>query len=280
MSLPLLLPLALVAGPATLIAGSLALAPRWRQWRRERLRRQPFPPAWRTILRRRVPLYRRLPVPLQAQLRAHIQVFLAEKRFIGCAGQRITDEVRVTVAAQACLLLLNRPAHYFEALRQILVYPGAFVVDRAAPLPGGVLQEQRRALAGESWQQGQVILSWQDTLEGAADCTDGRNVVLHEFAHQLDQETGVANGTPHLGSRPRHARWQQVMQAEFAALQWRQQAGQDCLIGAYAAQNPAEFFAVVTELFFERPQALAGEFPGLYGEFADYYGVDPRGWHG
>ena len=285
MTPPFLLPLALVLLPALAVVAALLTAPHWRERRRTRLRAQPFPPAWRTILRRRVPLYRRLPVPLQQQLRAHVQVFLAEKRFIGCAGQAITDEVRVTIAAQACLLLLNRPAHYFSALRQVLVYPGAFAVTRAAPLPGGVLQEQRRALAGESWQQGQVILSWQDTLEGAADPTDGRNVVLHEFAHQLDQETGIANGAPHLPDRARHERWARVMREEFIRLQWRQQArdadGEPLpdLIGAYAAQNPAEFFAVVTELFFEQPAALAERHPALHAELADYYAVDPRDWH-
>ena len=279
------MPLFLLLATALLVVAALVGEPRWREWRRARWRRQPFPPAWRTILRRRVPLYRRLPPGLQAQLRGHIQVFLAEKRFVGCAGQPVDDDVRVTIAAQACLLLLNRPSNGFAALRQVLVYPGAFVVDRLHPLPGGVLQEQRRALAGESWQQGQVILSWQDTLEGAADPADGRNLVLHEFAHQLDQETGIANGAPHLPDRTRHERWARVMGEEFIRLQWRQQA-RDAeghplpdLIGAYAAQNPAEFFAVVTELFFERPAALAEDHPALHAELADYYAVDPRDWH-
>ena len=115
------LALALVFGPALAIGAALWGQPHWQDARRRRLRARPFPAAWRAVLRRRVPLYARLPADLQRQLREHVLVFLAEKRFIGCAGQRIDDEVRVTIAAQACLLLLNRPAHYFSRLRQVLV---------------------------------------------------------------------------------------------------------------------------------------------------------------
>ena len=172
--------------------------PWWVSRRRERLRQRPFPPAWRRILQRRVPYLRRLPADLQRQLRQHIQVFIAEKPFIGCGGLVVTDEMRVTIAAQACLLLLNRRPSYYPSLRQILVYPGAFFVDRLHADAAGVLQDQRRLLSGESWSQGQVILSWTDALEGAAVDDDGRNVVIHEFAHQLDQETGHANGAPRL----------------------------------------------------------------------------------
>jgi hypothetical protein len=273
------LALACVLVPALLIVAGLWLQPRWQDARRERLRARPFPAAWRTILRRRVPLYRRLPADLQRQLREHVLVFLAEKRFIGCAGMRIDDDVRVTIAAQAALLLLNRPARCFDALRQVLVYPGAFVVQRVHADGSGVLHDQRRALAGESWQQGQVILSWQDVLEGAAIPDDGRNVVLHEFAHQLDQETGVANGAPHLPTRERHERWQRVLTDAFVRLRWQLEAGLgDAGIGDYAAQNPAEFFAVVTELFFERPLALAQDHPDLFDELRAYYAVDPRTW--
>lgn len=271
--------LAAVLGLAALIVLVLWGEPRWRDWRRERLRSQAFPPAWRTILRRRVPAYRRLPADLQRQLREHMLVFLAEKRFIGCAGQRVDDEVRVTIAAQACLLLLNRPAHYFARLRQVLVYPGPFMVQRVRADGSGVLHDQRRALAGESWQQGQVILSWQDVVEGAADPADGRNVVLHEFAHQLDQETGVANGAPHLPSRARHERWSRAMSEAFVRLQWDINAGLGGgLVGEYGAQDPAEYFAVLTELFFERPTELAEWHPAVFEELRAYYAVDPREW--
>jgi len=252
--------------------------PFWVERRRDRLRARPFPAAWREILRRRVPYVRSLPADLQWQLKRHIQVFLAEKPFIGCAGQLIDDEVRVTIAAQACLLLLNRRhPRYFPGLRQILVYPGAFAVDRVQT-DGAVVQDQRQALSGESWSQGQVILSWADALEGAAVVDDGRNVVIHEFAHQLDQETGPANGAPQLPGRERYARWSQVFQAEFDRLQRQLEWQEPSLFCAYAATNPAEFFAVASEVFFEQSKALAAECPALYNELACFYRVDPASW--
>lgn len=257
------------------LAAALLLQPRWRERRRARLRAQPFPAAWRRILRRRVPLAARLPWPLRRRLEGHIQVFLAEKPFIGCQGQRVDDEVRVTIAAQACLLLLGaaRPP-MFPALRQLLVYPDAFVVDRVRAAPGGVVQDQRQVLAGESWQHGQVILSWADVRDGAADPGDGRNVVLHEFAHQIDQHHGSADGRPWRPGAPARARWDAVMGGLFARLQLQPSA----LIGAYAASDRAELFAVLTELFFEQPQALADEAPAAYRELADLYRVDPGAW--
>ncbi len=291
--------LAIVLGLALLLVGFIVGLPRWRALRRRAWAQRPFPPAWRAIVRKRVPLYRQLPAELQHQLRRRILVFLAEKPFLGCAGLAVTDEMRVTIAAQACLLRLNRGGALFPELKQILVYPGAFVVDRLHPEAGGVLREQRRALSGESWSQGQVILSWQDVLEGARIADDGHNVVLHEFAHQLDQESGNANGAPRLGSRAAHARWARVMSAEFAALQARIRAreavgwswhgapaeGADAafevpdLISDYGATNEAEFFAVVTEVFFEQARALSERHPALFAVLRDYYAVDPREWH-
>ena len=295
--------LAIVVLAALLLVGAIAGLPRWRGWRRQVWASRPFPPAWRTILRRRVPLYRQLPADLQHQLRRRILVFLAEKPFLGCAGLEVTDEMRVTIAAQACLLRLNKGGALFPELKQILVYPGAFVVDRVQPSPGGVLREERRALAGESWSHGQVILSWQDVLDGARVVDDGHNVVLHEFAHQLDQESGSANGAPRLGSRAAHARWADVMSREFAHLQariraraaaqaraqaeWSWFGSPDAapapepadLISDYGATNEAEFFAVVTEVFFEQAAALAERHPALFALLRDYYRVDPRTWH-
>lgn len=250
----------------------------WRRWRRARLLREPFPARWRTILRRRMPAYARLPADLQQQLRRRIQVFVAEVPFIGCAGLQVTEEMRVLVAAQAGLLTLNRPPGGFTALREVLLYPGAFVVDRIATDPLGLQREDRRALSGESWQRGQVILSWQDVLHGAADPDDGHNVVLHEFAHQLDQESGPANGAPYLGRRDRYARWSQVWSEAFADLQRRVAWDEPSVINAYGAGEPAEFFACAVEAFFERPAALAGEQPALYRELAAHFHIDPLAW--
>jgi len=247
--------------------------------RRTQLRSRPFPRAWSRILTRRVPYFLRLPADLQIQLKKHIQVFLAEKPFIGCRGLTVTDEIRVTVAAQACLLILNRPrSDYYPSLRQILVYPGAFIVDKVQPDGAGVSQNLRQVLSGESWSQGQVILSWEDTLEGASVVDDGHNVVIHEFAHQLDQETGHANGAPFLPGRRRLSRFSQVFNDEFNQLQEQVRSQQPSLFGEYAATNPAEFFAVASEVFFEQPQRMASVCPALYRELGSFYRVNPLSW--
>jgi MtfA peptidase len=271
--------LAIAAAPL-LLAAWMVWAPFMAERRRERLRAKPFPAAWRGILDRRVPAYGRLPRDLRRQLEQHIQVFIAEKPFAGCAGHEITDEVRVTIAAQACLLILNRKSDYFPNLHQILVYPGAFIVERLQPAPGDpVLQSYAtQTLTGESWTHGRVVISWEDALEGAAIPDDGRNVVIHEFAHQLDQQKGYANGAPWLGSRHRYPRWSQVLGEEYARLQQSIYTGEPSLFNPYGATNPAEFFAVISEVFFERPREMASLHPALYAELSSLYRVDPASW--
>lgn len=254
------------------------VAPWWATQRRNRIGRRPFPNAWRRILRRRVPYLRRLPADLQLQLQRRIQIFIAEKPFIGCGGLEVTDDMRVTVAAQACLLLLNGPADGYRNLRQILLYPNAFIVNRVATGSGGVLRDERQVLAGESWSQGQVVLSWEDTVDGAADPEDGRNVVIHEFAHQLDQDNGPANGAPALAAGMQGRRWAAVLAEAFAQLRALAQAGEPSLLSHYGATDPAEFFAVASEVFFEQPAQLAAAYPALYAEFAAFYRVNPLSW--
>ena len=246
--------------------------------RRERLREQAFPAAWRKILRRRVPLLRRLPADLQIELKRQIQVFVAEKAFIGCDGLSVNDEMRVTIAAQACLLTLNRPGRHYPELREILVYPDSFVVEREHIDGIGVAHHARQVLAGESWERGQVVLSWYDTLEGAATPDDGQNVVIHEFAHQLDQETGAANGAPMLEKRAHYTRWSQVLGAEFRRLKGMIALQQVSLFSDYGATDPAEFFAVISEVFFEQPERMADEHPELYQQLALFYRLDPLNW--
>jgi MtfA peptidase len=268
-------PLAALVGLLLAAAGALMLQPWWARRQRERLRSSPFPKAWRRILQRRVPLAVQLPLPLQRRLQQLVQVFLAEKPFIGCNGQAIDDEVRVTIAAQACLLLLGRPDEAcFPRLRQLLVYPDPFVVPRRRWLPGGVVDEQPQALAGESWGQGQVILAWSEVLAGGADPGDGRNVVLHEFAHQIDQDSGEADGRPWLHDAMARRQWAAVVDEGLERLREAPSAALD----AYGGTDPAEFFAVATEAFFERPQALADEAPALYAELKRLYRLDPRGF--
>lgn len=263
---------------ALLVVVALAGQPTWIVWRRRKLRSRPFPDAWREILKQRVPYVRRLPADLQLQLKRHMQVFLAEKHFVGCAGLQITDEVRVTIAAQACLLLLNRRTDYFPELQHVLVYPDSFLVNRVSSDHAGVLREQRQVLSGESWSQGKVILSWADVVAGAAEVDDGRNVVIHEFAHQLDQEDGQVNGAPFLGRREHREHWAKVFAREFAWLQQQAASHQPSLLDHYGATDPAEFFAVASEVFFEQAPQLAAEHPELYELLSRFYRINPLSW--
>lgn len=272
-----LIALAIFAIAAGAAASLLLGPPLLRRWRRERIARRPFPPAWREVLRRRMPLFRTLPAAQQLRLKRQVQVLLAQVPFIGCAGQVVDDEVRVTIAAQAALLLLGRGGS-FGNLREVLVYPGHFVVPQQDPGAGGVVHEHRAVLAGQSWQRGQVILAWDAVCDGAADPQDGQNVVVHEFAHQLDQDTGAANGAPYVGRGALQRAWAATMQREFEALHRRLAQGEPGALDPYAATSPAEFFAVASEVFFERPQALVEERPALYEQLRRCYRLDPLAW--
>lgn len=268
-------PLAVLVALLFLAAAALLAQPWWARRRRAKLLRRPFPASWHGILQQHVPLAARLPAPLRQRLHQLVQVFIAEKPFIGCSGQPIDDRVRVSIAAQACLLLLGQPGdRCYPRLRQVLVYPEPFVVPRRQWLPGGVLQEQPQALAGESWGQGQVILAWSEVRAGADTVGDGRNVVLHEFAHQIDQDGGDADGRPWRADAGTAQRFAAVMGAAFERLQHDGSATLD----PYGASAPAEYFAVATEAFFERPQALADEAPQVYAELARLYRLDPAAW--
>ena len=159
--------------------------------RREKIRSRPFPRDWLNILRRNVPYYSRLSDDEQRQLQDHIKVFLSEKRFAGCGGLDITDEIRVTVAAHACILLLNRQGDYYPRMKSIFVYPHECFSERRVGQPDGVGVAGEFARLGESWYRGPVVLSWDSLTSGVADRRDGFNVVLHEFAHQLESESGA-----------------------------------------------------------------------------------------
>jgi Mlc titration factor MtfA (ptsG expression regulator) len=274
-ALPSAWPLAALAFTLGGAGVALLAQPWWIRRRRRQLRTQPFPKPWARTLHQRVPLVQRLPPPLRRRLLGLIQVFIADKPFIGCAGLVVDDEMRVTIAAQACLLLLGQAGDdCYPRLRQVLVYPEAFVVPRRHLLPGGVVSEMPQALAGESWVQGQVILAWSEVQAGAAAPGDGRNVVLHEFAHQIDQDSGQADGRPWQRDAAARQRWAAVMDEGLARLR---DAPSDTL-DAYGSTDPAEFFAVATEAFFERPKALADAAPQLYEQLARLYRLDPQRW--
>lgn len=248
-----------------------------RRARRKRLLAEPFPQAWLEIVQKNVPLYNRLPDSLKEQLHGLVHVFLAEKDFEGCGGLEITDEIKITIAAQACMLLLNRKTRYFPKLRTILVYPHTYVAKTISS-DGRIRVDGQSVRLGESWQDGPVVLSWNSVTGGTMNITDARNVVLHEFAHQLDQEDGAADGAPILEHRSRYAEWARVLSSEYEVLQKKKKKRRRSVMNKYGATNPAEFFAVVTETFFEKPRQMKKRHPELYDELRDYYKLDPIEW--
>ncbi len=237
---------------------------------RAQLLQQALPPDQLNILRESIPLYDKLPSYLQRELQGLVIAFLAEKQFEGCGGQAITPEIKIAIAAQACLLLLNRPTTLYPKLKTILVYPHTYVGTDES---GG-----HSARLGESWQNGPVVLAWDSVHHGAVIHNDGKNVVLHEFAHQLDQEDGAADGAPILANRTRYRHWARVLGHEYDRLRYSAQAGRRSILDKYGATNPAEFFAVASETFFEKPEQLQNKHPELYEELKTYYHLDPLQW--
>lgn len=250
----------------------------WRTYSWYIARTSPFPENWLSIVRHTLPFYDNLPEKTQKELCAHINKFLFFKEFIGCAGLKITEEMRVTVATCACLLLLNRETFEFKAVRWIYMYPAEFVVRHSVKDAAGVVSSKSGVLAGEAWNNGRVILSWDSVKRGVFDFNDGANVVLHEFAHQLDGESGSMNGAPLLRSKGAYGSWATILSREFGSLQKHAYFGERTVLDVYGATNPAEFFAVATESFFEEPAELAREHGDLFNQLKDYYQVDPREW--
>jgi len=247
-----------------------------KQHRRKRLRRRPFPKEWLAFIQRHVGFFRRLSASDRAELLGHVQIFLAEKRFEGCGGFTITDEVRVTVAAQACLLLLHRKTDYFPELLTILVYPLTYMVEEKRQVGEHFWEEGTVSRLGETGRRmGSLVLSWDAVKYGAADPSDGKNVVLHEFTHQLDFENHAADGMPSLATREQQLAWAAVMRSEFASLRAADESGIPTLLDTYGAKDPAEFFAVSVEAFFELPRALRARYPKLYQQLRNYFQQDP-----
>ena len=247
--------------------------------RRRRLRAQGVPAEWRAIIPSNLPFFQRLPLADQEELLGHIQVFLDEKRFEGCGGLELNDEIRLTIASQACLLLLHRKTDYYPRLLTILVYPSGYIVEGNRPIGGGLWEEGRESRLGETARSmGSMVLAWDAARYGALDPSDGKNLVLHEFAHQLDFEDFAADGVPALVSREHKRSWAEVMKVEFAALRAADETGIPTLLDSYGATNPAEFFAVATEAFFERPIALQQRHPSLYAEMQRFFRQDPAAY--
>ncbi len=242
--------------------------------RRRALLETPLPEAQRSAMRRMAPLVTRLPAELAARHEGVVQVLLAEKRFEGAGGFAVTEDMRLAIAGQAALLQLRAGADYYPGLHSIVVYPEAFVVAHETPDDDGLVHLDEGELSGESWQHGTVVLAWDDVRRESKK-RDGYNVVLHEFAHQLDDQNGEADGTPVLRDRALAARWQPAFQGAFEEHQRRLKRRREVLFDEDAAENPAEFFATAVELFFEYPADLRREFGAVYEALAAWLELDP-----
>ena len=249
----------------------------FRDWRRERTRVRPFPVPWNAVLEA-LPIYRRLSDTDRTELRGHIQVFMEEKRFEGCGGLDLSDRIRVTIAAHASILLLHRETDYYPQLDSILVYPHAYQAPSERHLGDYLVEEGTEVREGESWYRGAIVLSWKDVQCGAMDRKEGQNVVFHEFAHQLDDESGAADGTPVLEGRDEWRKWVDVFQREYERLLDAAERGSRTVLDPYGAESPSEFFAVATECFFQRPRDLQRRHRELYEQLRQFYRQDPVQW--
>jgi Mlc titration factor MtfA (ptsG expression regulator) len=268
-------PEAVSPGPPHMKYAKLELMLGLRARRRRHLMERSLPAEWEATIRQRVPYSSCLPSDEQDRLRGLVQVFLDEKEYEGCGGLGITDEIRLTIAGHACILLLGGQSDMFPKLRSILVYPRAYVAPDTRRRPDGTVTEGFQGRSGESWSFGSIVLSWADVLRDSADVRGGRNVVFHEFAHQLDFESGSGQGAPILPRGAKYSDWARILAGEYESLIDSLEFGQPSLLDKYGALNPAEFFAVATEAFFLKPNDLAAKHPELYTQLKLYYRQDP-----
>ena len=283
--------IAAVLAVAVAVLAGLLLPPLWRHRQRKQAFATALPAQLRAAVERNVPATRSLPPPLARRLDGLVISFLHEKQFVGCNDLEITDEIRATIAAQACLLLLGRPGLYDE-LKSILVYPSAFWVEDEVHEEDGLVTHRRRELSGEAWDSHRIILSWADIEETARQPADGYNVVLHEFAHYLDAEGRGLAPPPQSSERSTEGRsrasaagraraldtWHKDLLAEYEALGEAVDRGETTFLDPYAAEDEAEFFAVASEEFIECAAELREAHPRVYALLREFYGIDPADW--
>ena len=243
--------------------------------RRQRIHAEAIPLAWVDAIERHVAHWRGLDEDQRTELLRIVQVLLAEKEFVGAGGLELTEPMAAVIAAQAAVLLLGRDHDYYPRLRSVVVYPRGYTATVQREGLTGLAQEVDERRLGESWHAGTVVLAWSSVVDGAADDDDGHNVVFHEFAHQLDSENPRSDGAPVLRGRGAYGTWAQHMGDAYRTLLDELERYGASMLGDYAATNAAEFFAVVTEFFFERPGALRHKHPELYALLVEFYGQDP-----
>lgn len=250
-----------------------------RYLRRQWVSRKPFPQTWERLLMDKMPVYRLLPDELKGKLQRRIFIFMDEKLFEGCGGLELTEEMRLLIAAQACLLILEENSDYYPALQAILVYPKDYMAPVYEVSAGGVVTEGWESRSGESWNPGNIVLSWSDVLRGLRNPSDARNLVYHECAHQLDHQYGLTAGIDPEGDAESEDEWTEILSGIYRELVRKVRRGQAGLLDSYGATNPAECFAVITECFIERPVPLHRTYPELYSHLTDFFGYDPARWY-
>lgn len=243
--------------------------------RRAEIREQPFPEAWLGYIEKNVAHYKYLSESEQATLRDDLRILIVEKTWEGGGGLELTEEMQVTIAAEASLLLLGLDHEFYKNVESIVVYPRDYVASARTRDPSGVVDEYGSTRLGEAWDNGPVLLSWSDARFGGLNPTDGHNVVLHEFAHKLDMRDGAADGVPKLDDDAAYDTWAEVMSAEFQELVAQTEKGHKSLLDSYGATDAAEFFAVATECFFEKPVLMQEHHERLYAVLRDFYHQDP-----
>ena len=245
---------------------------------REKLFKIPLDSSCIAILQKNVSIYSKLPQTLREELHGYINIFLDEKKFIGCEGIEITDEICLTVAGNACLLLLQGKKRHFPSFTSILIYPNTYIAHEVQH-NGLVTTERPSKRAGESWIRGPIVLSWADINSGSVNAEDGHNVVIHEFAHKLDEESGHMNGLPLLRDESHYKEWNKVLSEEYNALHERAKRGKNKVLDEYGTVSPSEFFAVASESFFEKPVQMKKRLPELYKQLQIFYNIDPVSWY-
>lgn len=249
----------------------------YRRWRRQRLLSKPIDPTWMAWIAQRCRPFAHLEPELQQRLVTRVRVFIAEHYWEGCNGLTVTDEMRVTIAAQACLMSLGFAKMRFEGLLSVLIYPDTYVGQVTRPQPWGGVRVSDEPRLGEALYRGPVVLSWKSVLEQSTGLEPARNVVIHEFAHLLDMENRSVDGIPDLDGT-QSPNWVPIFEEAFERLVRQARLGRVSVLDDYGTTSKVEFFAVASEAFFEQPRRLLSEFPSLYGILKEYYRQDPAQW--
>jgi Mlc titration factor MtfA (ptsG expression regulator)/Flp pilus assembly protein TadD len=252
-----------------------------RSSRRKKLLTQPLPRQWRDVLADNVAVYRLLPAELQTKLVAAARIVAAERRFVGCKGLAVTEEMKITIAAQAALLLLGEDGYYFDRVTSLLIYPYKMILPAHGVRPSSDESDfDEHVILGQAFQQGEIVLSWPDCLHGGRVADDGENVVLHELAHHLDGLDGHMGGSPPGLPPDRQDHFHRVFERALGELRLDLAAGTDTVLLPNAAESTTELFAYATEAFFELPQRLHEQYPELFDCLTEFYKLDPTGWFG